>query len=113
MKKIIVLSLFLCGISYAISPAPTGATSYGSATLDANYAYAVVSVPKGRGVVGTVYVDSTRAQCQTIATTADFFTDVCRLGKRESFEKVANIKITKNAQVYKTGTIVYSKTTTR
>ncbi len=39
--------------------------------------------------------------------------NLCRLGKRESFEKVANIKVTKNAQVYKTGTIVYSKTTTR
>lgn len=35
--------------------------------------------------------------------------NLCRLGKRESFEKVANIKVTKNAQVYETGTIVYSK----
>lgn len=105
-----MLSLFLCGILYAITPTPTGTTNYSSATLDANYAYAVVSVPKGRGVVGTVYVDGTRAQCQTIATTADFFTDVCRLGKRENFEKVANIKVTKNVQVYETGTIVYSKT---
>lgn len=35
---------------------------------------------------------------------------VCLLGKRESYDKVANIKVTKNVQVYETGTIVYSKT---
>lgn len=110
MKKVIALSLILCVASYAIEPTPTGAANYNGATLDKNSAYAIVNVPKGRGVVGTVYIGSTQAQCQTVSTSANFFTKVCLLGKRESYDKVANIKVTKNVQVYEIGTIVYSKT---
>lgn len=110
MKKVIALSLILCVASYAIEPTKTGAANYNGATLDKNSAYAIVNVPKGRGVVGNVYIDSTQAQCQTVSTSANFFTKVCLLGKRESYDKVANIKVTKNVQVYEIGTIVYSKT---
>lgn len=111
MKKILVAMFALCGVSQAVIMATNvGATSYKKATLDPAYAYAIVYVPKGRGVVGDVIINNAPAQCQNASIGSDFFEEVCLLGKREKAERAANIQMLKNNKLYESGTIIYSLT---